>query len=78
MEVKNKYAYVIMQDIWNTFLEVNFLGDVWFLGQIVYSKIEHPSIINKIVFLRELKSPEFRLESNQDHLNSKNGFNYTI
>ena len=25
MEVKNKYAYVIMQDICNKFIEVNFL-----------------------------------------------------
>ena len=48
MEVKDKYAYVIMQDICNKFIEVNFLWDVWFLGQIVNSKIEHPWIINKI------------------------------
>ena len=27
-----------------------FLWDVWSLGQIVYSKIEYPSIINKIGF----------------------------
>ena len=48
MEVKNKYAYVITQDICNKFTEVIFLWDVWFLGQIVYFKIEHPLIINKI------------------------------
>ena len=46
-EVKNKYAYVITQDIYNTFIEVFFLWDVWFLGQSVYFKIEHPLIINK-------------------------------
>ena len=48
MEVKNKYAYVITQDICNKFIEVIFLWDVWFGGQIVCYNIEHPSIINKI------------------------------
>ena len=48
MEVKNKYAYVIVQDICNKFIEVFFLWDVWFLGQIVSFKIDYPSIINKI------------------------------
>ena len=48
MEVKNKYAYIITQDICNKFIEVIFLWDVWFGGQIVCYKIEHPSIINKI------------------------------
>ena len=47
-EVKNNYAYVITQYICNKFIEVFFLWDVWFLGQIVYFEIEHPSIINKI------------------------------
>ena len=51
MEVKNKYAYVITQDICNKFIEVKKLWDVWFLGQIVYSKIEHPWIINKMKVL---------------------------
>ena len=41
MEGKNKYAFVITQDICNKFME-DFLWDVLFLGQIVYSKIEHP------------------------------------
>ena len=51
-EVKNNYAYVITQDICNKFIEVNFcVGCTWFLGKIVYSKIEHPSIINKIMQL---------------------------
>ena len=46
MEVKNKYAYVFTQDICSKFIEVFFcVCDVWFLGQIVYFKIEHPSII---------------------------------
>ena len=49
MEVKDKYAYVIMQDICNKFFEVNFC-DVWFHHQIVYTNIEQPSIINKIWF----------------------------
>ena len=48
MVVKNKYAYVIMQDICNKFIEVIFLRYVWFLGQIVYFKIELPSTINKM------------------------------
>ena len=48
MEVNNKYAYVITQDICNKIIEVIFLWEVWFLGQIVYLKIEHPPIINKI------------------------------
>ena len=48
METKNKYEYVITQDICNILKEVVFLWDIWFLGQIVYFKIEHPSIINKI------------------------------
>ena len=52
MEVKNKYAYVIMQDICNKFIEVIFLWDVWFGGQIVCSDIEHPWIINKIYMKR--------------------------
>ena len=30
MEVKNKYAYVITQDICNKFIEVIFLWDIWF------------------------------------------------
>ena len=30
------------------------MWDVWFLGQIVYSKIEHPSIINKIIRWTEI------------------------
>ena len=47
-EVKNKYAYVITQDICNKFIEVKILWDVWFLGQIVYINIEHPSILIKI------------------------------
>ena len=49
MEVKDKYAYVIMQDICNKFIEVNFLWDVWFLGQIEYYTIEHPWIINEML-----------------------------
>ena len=47
MEVKNNYAYYIPQDICYKFIEVKFLLDVWFLGQIAYFKIEHPSIINR-------------------------------
>ena len=41
-----------MQDICNKFIEVIFLWDVWFLGQIVYSKIEQPLIINKMALTR--------------------------
>ena len=48
MEVKNKYAYVITQDICNKFIEVIFLWDVWFGGQIVCYNIEHPLLINKM------------------------------
>ena len=33
------------------------MWDVWFLGQIVYSNIEHPSIINKI-YLRPKGIPD--------------------
>ena len=32
------------------------MWDVWFLGQIVYSSIEHPSIINKIQLLIRLNA----------------------
>ena len=46
-EVKNHYAYIITQDICNKFIEVKFVWDVWFDGQIVCFNIEHPSIINK-------------------------------
>ena len=31
------------------------MWDVWFLGQIVYSKIEHPWIINKIILSFQFK-----------------------
>ena len=48
VEVKTKYAYVFTKDICNKFIEAIFLCNVWFLGQIVYFKIEHPSIINKV------------------------------
>ena len=47
-EVKNNYAYVITQDICNKFIEVIFVWDVWFHGQIVYFNIEHLSNINEI------------------------------
>ena len=45
MEVKNKYAYVITQDICNKFIEVFFLWDVWFHGQIVCCKIWLPCLL---------------------------------
>ena len=47
-EVQNNYAYNIPHDICNKFIEVKFLWDVWFLGQINYRTIEHPWIINEI------------------------------
>ena len=47
-EVKNNYAYVITQGICNKFIEVNFVWDVWFDGQIVCSKIERLSNIDEI------------------------------
>jgi hypothetical protein len=45
MEVKNKYAYVITQDICNKFIEVFFLWDVWSHRQIVCSKIRLPCLL---------------------------------
>ena len=56
MEVKNKYAYVITQDICNKFIEVNFLWDVWFHGQIVYRNIEHMSNIDEIYLEYEIEN----------------------
>ena len=47
-EAKIKYAYVTTQGICNTFIEVFFLWDVWFGGQIVCFTIEHLWIINEI------------------------------
>ena len=44
LELKNNYAYVIMQDICNNFIQVNFVWDVWFQSQIVYSKIRLPCL----------------------------------
>ena len=45
MEVKNKYAYVTTQDICNKFIEIYFLWDVWFYGQIVCYNIRLPCLL---------------------------------
>ena len=42
MEVKNKHAYVITQEICNIFIEVIFWGDVWFHGQIICCNVRLP------------------------------------
>ena len=46
MEVKNKYAYAITQDICNKFIEVNFFLDVWFGRDCLCCIIEHLSNID--------------------------------
>ena len=50
MEVKNKYAYVIMQDICNKFIEVNvFVGCMVSLPNRLLQRLNTMSLINKIV-----------------------------
>ena len=44
-EAKINYAYVTMQGICNTFIEVFFLWDVWFGGQLVYRNIRLPCLL---------------------------------
>ena len=49
LEVKNKYAYVIMQDICNQFIEVNFcVGCMVFLQNRLLQPLTTMSLINKI------------------------------
>ena len=54
-EAKINYAYVTTQGICNTFIEVIFLWDVWFGGQIVCYTIEHLWIINEMYVLCSIK-----------------------
>ena len=49
MEVKNKYAYVITQDICNKFIEENILWDIWFSYDAVCCNIEYLLIIDEII-----------------------------
>ena len=44
-EVKNDHTHVITQDIYNKFIEVNYVWDVWFYSQILCSNIERSSYI---------------------------------
>ena len=47
-----------------------FLLDVWFLGQIEYSTIEHPWIINEILLSFSVATKlVFRLTCNREHDN---------
>ena len=39
LEAKIEYAYVTTQGICNNFIEVNFLWDLWFGGQILYYNV---------------------------------------
>ena len=49
MEVKNKYAYIITQDIWNKFIEVNlWVGSMVSQPNRLLQCLTTMSLINKI------------------------------